>query len=712
MKNTYIQANLVSPTRINVLLFTGVVLPNSPSFFLKEEDYPEVKLKVARHISNNNVNIFELDLGKEFIYGHKYVVILEGFPRLNVDVSEAVNFPNFDEIFTYDGDDLGAVYSKEETSFAVWAPLASDVSLKIEENKDFHKYEMTRTDKGVFRITLKGDYLKRRYHYLMTNSGVVVETNDPWGKGVSLNSEYSAVVDPNEIKQMNSYKPQTEIKKNSDAIIYETCIRDFTENKNTDIVHKGKYLGMVEEHRKTKGKNPAGLDYLKYLGITHLQILPVIDFFGNDDLDIYKSYNWGYNPISFFALEGSYATNPKDPMNRMYEFKQMVEEFHKHNIRVVMDVVYNHLYEFMYTDFEKVVPNYFYRRRPNGLPSCASGCGDDFASEKPMARKAIIDSVKYFIDVFNIDGYRFDLMGLIDIETINKGYEECKKIKSDILCYGEGWNMGIELPFEKKACSENASKMPNIGFFNDLYRDVLRGGNFKDNITQKGFVGGNADNKDLFIYVMLGSMLDKPYKKRYLSANQSLNYIECHDNNTLYDKLSFSNPEDDEQTLLKRVWFANTLNVLSFGMTFIHMGQEIGLSKNGLDNTYNVLKVNNMDWALVDERFEMVRFISQLIYFKKNLLSLLNIKNVDEGIKAFTTIDYWGNGIIALSNEKAGEFSEYKKFAVLINPSNENKTYELDDYYYLLTDLINKGDKIHVKNGILPPLSVQILYLK
>ena len=206
-----------------------------------------------------------------------------------------------------------------------------------------------------------------------------------------------------------------------------------------------------------------------------------------------------------------------------------------------MDVVYNHVYEFMYTCFQNTIPNYFFRHRNNGLPSCASGCGNDIASEKPMVRKAIIDSVKYFIDVFNIDGYRFDLMGLLDIDTINQAYQECKNLKSDILFYGEGWNMGLELPFEKKACAENADKMPGIAFFNDLFRDVIKGGNFKNNINEKGYVGGRLDNQNVVNYAIRGSAIDDPFKHRFLDINQSLNYVECHDNNTLFDKLTFSN---------------------------------------------------------------------------------------------------------------------------------------------------------------------------
>ena len=500
MKSSYFQANLASLTRINVMFFTNVQYPHNPVFFLEKDGREVEKLKVVRHISNNEVSIFNLDMEKEYEYGHSYAVILEGLPRINVEVSEAVNFPDFDTKFYYDGDDLGAIYSKEETSFAIWAPTAYKVFLKIEENNEFHLYEMKRTDKGVYRLKLSGDHLNQRYHYLLSISGVTNETNDPYGKGVTFNSEYSAVVDIKELDKIQHVKPKYEVHHNSDAIIYEASIRDISEDKNTNIINKGKYLGLCEGNRKTKGGNPAGLDYLKYLGITHLQILPVIDFYGNDDKDISKGYNWGYNPISFFALEGSYSINPEDPFSRLKEFKTMVETLHKNNIRVVMDVVYNHVYEYMYTYFEKSVPNYFFRRRNDGRIAIASGCGDDFATERKMAGKMVIDSLKYFVKVFDIDGFRFDLMGLMDIETINKGFEECKKIKKDVIFYGEGWNMGIELPFEKKACSENASKMPGVGFFNDSFREIMKGGNFKDNLYVKGFIGGRNDNYNEVIY--------------------------------------------------------------------------------------------------------------------------------------------------------------------------------------------------------------------
>lgn len=711
MKNTYFQANLVSVNRINVLLFTSIILPNNAVFYLEKDNEPEAKMKILRHISNNAVNIYELEMPHNFEYGHKYVVVLEGFPRINVDVSEATNFPGFDEKFYYEGKDLGAIYTKEETKFNVWAPLASEVVLKVEEKGQFVLYHMQRTDKGVYRLSLKGDYLNARYHYLVTNSGITAESNDPWGKGTSFNSEYSAVVDIESLKKIKHIKPDFQFDEYSEAVVYETCIRDFTEDKNTDIVNKGKFLGLVEEGRKTKRGHPAGLDHLKKLGITHLQILPVIDFFGNDDADPKKSYNWGYNPITFFALEGSYSTKPNEPMNRLIEFKTMVEQLHKNNIRVIMDVVYNHLYEWMYTSFEKVVPNYFYRKRPNGLQACASGCGDDFASEKLMARKAILESLEYFTEIFDIDGYRFDLMGLLDIETINRGYEICKNIKSDIIMYGEAWNMGAELPLAQKACFENSNKIPHVGCFNDLYRDAMRGGCFKDNLSDKGYVSGNLVGQDVINHLIRGSTVDTSMKRHFSDKNQSLNYVECHDNNTLFDKLSICSPNEDDAILLKRVEFANRLVMLSLGIPFIHMGQEIGQSKSGLDNTYNVPKVNNMDWKLIDERYEMVEHLSKSIALRKCVFNFFKENKIKDFEKIFKT-QYWNNGILCFYYENDKPIGDIKKAAILINPTLEKKTYELDDYYQLFLVANNKGETINMKNGIIPPLSIQILYVK
>ncbi len=708
-----LKAKLVSLRKIRALVFSSFNDGNSPKFILKRDDGAQETLKVVKYTSSPVMKFYELEMGQDFVFGHAYVLSLEGYPVVNIEVNEATTFKEFDSLFNYDGDDLGAIYNKKETSFNLWAPLASSVILKLEkEDNEFIYVPLKRTEKGVYRTVIKGDLLNKKYLYLVTNSGVTLSSLDPWGKGVSLNSEYSAVVDTTYIKNIKSIKPNNKLDNPVDYIIYETHIRDFTEDKSTDIVNKGKYLGMVEENRHTIGGNPAGLDYLQFLGITHLQILPVIDYLGVDDIDPSKGYNWGYNPISFFALEGSYSTHPEIPMNRLIEFKTMVNKLHSHNIRIIMDVVYNHIYEFMDSAFEKVVPNYFYRRRNNGQIAAASGCGDDVASEKYMVRKTIIESLKYFTEVFDIDGYRFDLMGLLDIKTINDSLKECQKIKKDIYFYGEGWNMGMELAFENKACSENADKLPEIGFFNDLYRDTLKGPHYHDQLTKKGYVGGNNELSDLAAYCFYGSTLNINHIARFKEANQSINYVECHDNCTLFDKLIRSNSNEDESTILKRVMLANSLIMNSYGVPLFHMGQEIGQSKSELDNTYKTPTINNMNWALVDERFEMASQFHLLANLRKTKLHHIFSYYTQEDIKNIFTYDKWWNGVLCFYSDKQEYIAPYKKIIFLVNPSNQSLTYDLDDYYSLLSFDDKISEQTHIKSGMIAPLTAQGLFLK
>ena len=241
-------------------------------------------------------------------------------------------------------------------------------------------------DGSVFRLSVPGDLLNYKYHYIVTNNGLTFEVNDPYAKGTSLNSEYSVVIDYDLLLNKKKVALQTKIDNYVDAVIYETHIRDINEGNFNDVVNKGKYLGFVETGRKSKGGHPAGLDYIKYLGMTHVQIQPILDFDSVDDKNTKNWYNWGYDPISFFALEGSYSIKPEDAMSRLYEFREMVDELHKNDIRLIVDVVYNHIYKYEDNALEKLVPHYYFRKRRNTLLSNASGCGNDVASERKMAR--------------------------------------------------------------------------------------------------------------------------------------------------------------------------------------------------------------------------------------------------------------------------------------------------------------------------------------
>lgn len=705
---SFIKANLSSKTRIDVFVFTSMGKPDNLFFKLFKDDTKQVQTKLIKQVSTTDSYIYSLEMSEEYEFGHSYSLCMTDFPMISIDVSGAVNFPSFDDEFYYDGDDLGAIYNKKYTKFAVWAPMASEVILKLENKQcSFEFIQMQRTEKGVYRALVSGDLLNRKYHYLVTNSGVQRESNDPYGKGVSCNSEYSAVVDFESLLKESRYNPTTKINNYVDAIIYETNVRDFTEDKNTNIKEKGKYLGFVEEGKKTNKGNPAGIDYLKFLGITHVQLNPIFDFDNVKDDDVSKSYNWGYDPLSYFSLEGCYASDPTNPSSRLKEFNTMVEKLHKNDIRTIVDVVYNHVFEYATSYYEKIVPNYYFRRRKSGQIARASGCGNDVASERPMVRKLIIDSAKYLIKYFNVDGLRFDLMGLIDIDTINQLVAECKAIKNDLIFYGEGWNMGLELPMNKKACSDNHDLMPNMGFFNDSYRDIIKGPTSKDRIQQKGYINGDINYAFGMDYIVHGCIKDISYKPRFTDANQSINYAECHDNNTLFDKLVESNEEESKETLLRRVSLCNSVILMSFGIPFFHMGQEIGLSKEGLDNTYNVTKVNNMNWNLVDERFEMVKEFKDKIEIRKmlNYTKLHSLKDIDKAFK----IDHWENGVYCIEIGNKTFSQPFNELVILINPLNKDFVFEFDKEYTLMQS-IKKKENLPLSNGIVPNISLNIYY--
>ena len=707
--NGFISAKLVSMTHIDIMVFSNTLFDNNQTFQLFIDGERKYSPTIVRRTTNKDLYIFRLELREPFDFSKRYFVSYYNFPLQLVDVSSAVTFKEFDSMFNYEGDDLGSIYSIKETSFALWAPLSPSVQLKIEnENKEFEIHQMVRGDKGVFRLTLKGDYKNRLYSYLVENNGIVRESTDIYGKGSSLNSQYSAVIDFNEVNKMGKVDCKNSHLKATESIIYEVHVRDFTEDMNTDIVNKGKYLGFVEKGRKTKGGHPAGLDYLKYLGITHVQLQPIHDVNNVDELNPKASYNWGYDPCSYFAIEGAYSTNPMDPVTRIKEFKEMINALHKENIGVVIDVVYNHCYEWLYTAFEKCVPGYYFRVKKDGILSSCSGCGNDFASEKMMVRKLIVDSVKYLFETFDIDGLRFDLMGLLDIQTMKDIEKAVRDIKKDALLYGEGWNMGMQIPEENRASSDNADQLPGYGFFNDMYRDIVKGPTFFDHITEKGFANGDINYYFGLEYVMHGSVLDLSYRHRYLNAGQSINYVECHDNNTLFDKFVKSNPDEDNDALYERVRMANAIVLLSFGVPFFHMGQEIGQSKMGLDNTYNIPRINNMKWDLVDDNFQMVERFRFFAHIRKDVFKFLHATDSKDIKGKFQFVKLEEQPLVGIRIYDEEVTQKYRDAIIVINVTNDIITHVSEEYRALL--LSTEEDNPIMNRIVVPARSINILY--
>ena len=577
------------------------------------------RLIATRIIENNGESISYLVEEDVELIGHECLVKTTEFGEKHIDVSDAVDFYDFDNRYAYLDDDLGARYSSSHTSFKLWAPLASKVYLLLDKGE----FLMSRLDKGVFALSLDGNFDGARYRYKLTISGEEIISVDPYALSSAANGEYSYVVNREKIAmdmydeslpKMNSYV---------EAIIYETNVRDMTIDENTNIEHKGRFLGLIEKGRTTKGGNPAGFDYITSLGITHLQLMPVLDFVTVDEADPDKKYNWGYDPQQYFTLEGSYATDPNDPYSRIKEFKKLVREFHRHGIRVNLDVVYNHVYEAKTSIFNKIVPNYFFRRDEEGKFLNHSFCGNEVASERVMVRKLIVDSIKYLVEEYHIDGFRFDLMGLTDVPTMLEIERVARSIRNDVMLYGEGWDMCTTTKGDVPLANmNNASMLRGYAFFNDRYRNIVRGIGHKAKLEEKGYLLGNLDFLSGFKFAYFGGVLDITYPPIFASFSQSLNYVECHDNATLYDVIKSSTEIEDATRLIKKI---NKTILFSFGVPFIHAGQEIGLSKYNHANTYNEGdKYNKFRYDLLDERMSLSNSLKTFIKARKTI-KLLNV---------------------------------------------------------------------------------------
>lgn len=503
----------------------------------------------------------------------------------------------FEAAYTYRGNDLGAAWSEESTTFKVWAPTAESMSVKLYEGGDasvsdmISESEMALTENGVWTLTLDGDIQGKYYTYEVTIDGVSKEANDPYARTAGVNGKRAMVIDLSSTDPdgwENDRNPH-EGESINDAIIYEAHIRDLTSEEGAGITNVGKYLGIVEEGTKTDAGISTGLDHIKDLGITHLHILPFYDFGSVDEADSADSYNWGYDPMNYNVPEGSYSTDPYDGSVRVKEVKQMVKNLHDNGISVVMDVVYNHVYDADSFCFNVLVPGYFSRISEEGVYSNGSGCGNDTASERAMVRKYIVDSVCYWAEEYHIDGFRFDLVGLLDVDTINEIVTEVKKINPDIIFYGEGWSLSTTPTKEGTvlATQANSSLTPSFAYFNDTMRNAIKGSVFD---TKKGFVQGAAG------YEAKISRCFKGLDSWCQSPSQTINYASCHDNNTLYDRIMLSlasdTPYEDVVSMNK---LSGAICMTSEGVPFMQAGEEMLRSKVNADGTFNENSFNAGD---------------------------------------------------------------------------------------------------------------------
>lgn len=534
----------------------------------------------------------------------------------------------------YTGNDLGAVYSPKMTRFKVWAPEAESVKLNLykqgEGDNLIEQHIMKKSANGTYVFEKQGDCNGIYYTYTVVNHGEEQEAVDPYTKAAGVNGQRGMVINLAKTNpqgfELDGYRNPEHI---TDAIVYEGSVRDFTMDESSGVFHNGKFLGLTEANTTNHFGEATALDYISDLGVTHVQILPAFDFETVDEKNQKAQYNWGYDPDNYNVPEGSYAVSPYDGAVRIQEMKQMVLALHSRGIGVIMDVVFNHTYRRDDSNLQKIVPGYYYRSDETGYTD-GSGCGNEVASDRPMVQKLVVDSLIYWAKEYHIDGFRFDLMGVLDIDTMNVIAERLKEIRPDIYLYGEGWNGGpSSLAEEKRAFKASAKKMPGIGMFNDDIRDTIKGSVFYDD--HLGFVNGGTHLENALRYGITGAVAhpqvdydaygSKPWAKE---PGQSINYVSCHDNYTLWDKLSVSCPEASEEKKKAMNRLCAAIVFTSQGVPFIQAGEEFLRSKplpekkGFAENSYNMPdEVNSIKWDNIHEYPDMIAYYKGLMALRK-----------------------------------------------------------------------------------------------
>ncbi len=668
---------------------------------------------------------------------------------LMLSILTTITAQNTADLSVYTGTDLGLNYTPAASNFRIWSPSAVSVMLRfykkdrpsVAESDLIETVEMKKSDNGTWIYTAIGDRKGQYYTVQVTTTDgkTQKEVPDIYAKAVGANGLRAQIVD---LKATNpkgwASDKSPELKQKTDAIIYEMHIRDMSISPNSGIQFKGKFLGLTQSGTfYTEGgqKVKTGLDHLKELGVTHVQILPMYDFFTVDETKIndpnYKKYNWGYDPLNYNAPEGSYSTNPSDGAARIRELKQLIQTLHKNGLRVIMDVVYNHTMFGEESYFNQIAPHYYHRFKADNAWSNGSGCGNETASDKPMMGKFMLESLTHWVEEYHIDGFRFDLMALHDMATMNAISNELHKIKPSIVLLGEGWTGGdTPLPEERRSLKKNIYKMDKIAAFSDDMRDALKGSVF--DAKDKGFVSGKMGTEESIKFGIVAATQHPQvdysqvnYSKERWAAEpfQCINYPECHDNHTLWDRLLQSNSGDSEDVRIKMHKLAQTMVLTAQGIPFLHAGTEFLRTKQGVENSYNSPdSINEMDWSRKLKYKKVYEYFCQIINLRRNHpafrmgttaliqqnLAFIEPKAYDGAtwFKSPNTIMYSLNGAAVGDN--------FKRILVIYNANTEGGRFQIPSgNWRIVMDgeaVINeKARKIVTNETIVPAISAMVL---
>ena len=599
---------------------------------------------------------------------------------------------DFSRKYVYDGNDLGYTWDKRQTVFKLWAPMADEC--KVILYADGHlggpikNYSMTYEKTGVWSLVIKGNFNNYYYNYAVRYGNDWDEVTDPYAKATGVNGLRCMILDF-EVLNPAGWEEDAKCTRVSfdNAVIYEGHIRDLTINENSGVKNRGLFLGLSEHGTVNSFGMSTVLDYISELGITHLHLLPVNDFENIDEFSPgQKEYNWGYDPKHFSLLEGSYATNPYRGCVRIREFKEMVKAIHDKGMNVVLDVVYNHTYRGVNGDLYRVFPGFYHRTDSNGNLTNGSGCGNELATERYMVRKFVIDSLLFWIKEYHIDGFRIDLMGLYDLETLRCIREELNKIDPSIIIYGEPWCGGeTSLDMGTACIKSNVGRYPDgVAAFSDDIRDSIKGDVFYSEFT--GFIHGNINCRETLKMGIVGGCEHPGVSAEYFMPGryvwarnpmQSINYVSAHDNLTLYDKLRSCEPNAPIERITRLIKMCAAIIFTSQGVPFFCEGQEFLRTKNGDHNSYKSGDlVNSIDWNRMNEHKDVIEYYKGLIKLRKKHPAF-RMTSAEEIRENLTFIENDNNRVITYVISNNANNDSWRNIAVIINSSDNAETVTL-----------------------------------
>lgn len=595
-------------------------------------------------------------------------------------------YTSFEEYPIPEGKLVEMEYSPIETKFTLWAPTAEEVRVLLydsgNEGSAYQTLSLEMGEDGIWNTSIKEDLKGKFYTFnVKVNGKWLGDTPGIMAKAVGVNGKRAAVIDLRSTDPegwANDVRPL--LKDYADIIVYEMHHRDFSLDSVSGIRNKGKFLALTELGTTTSQGEKTGIDHLKELGVTHVHILPSYDYASVDESKPDKAqYNWGYDPQNYNVPDGSYSTDPYKPDVRIKEFKQMVQALHKAGIRVVLDVVYNHTFNTEESNFERTVPGYFYRQTKDGKPANGSGCGNETASDRAMMRKYMVESVLYWINEYHIDGFRFDLMGIHDIKTMNEIRAAVDKIDPSIFIYGEGWAASApQLDQEELAMKANIYKMPRIAAFSDEMRDGLRGG--WDDDRKGAFLIGQPGHEMSIKFGLVGAVKHPQvindsvnYSKEpwALQPTQMISYVSCHDDMCLADRLKATMPDatDEERASLHKL--AETFVFTSQGVPFIFAGDEMMRDKKGIHNSYNSPdSINTIDWRNKTIHHDVFDYVRELITLRKNHPAF-RMGDADKVRQYMEFLPVEGSNLVAFILKDNANGDSWKNIIVAFNSRKE-----------------------------------------